>query len=70
MYFLNYYVANGNSFEGFGELRDRSGIEVDENNVSQQEAIVREAFKEFNRRGNVDKYIQYLKDSNVTFQCC
>ena len=31
-------VANGNSFEGFGELRDRSGIEVDENNVSQQEA--------------------------------
>ena len=26
-----------------------------ENNVSQQEAIVREAFKEFNRRGNVDK---------------
>jgi hypothetical protein len=65
--FLNYYVANGNSFEGFGELRDRSGIEVDENNVSQQEAIVREAFKEFNRRGNVDKYIQYLKDSNELF---
>lgn len=65
--FLNYYVANGNSFEGFGELRDRSGIKVDENNVSQQEAIVREAFKEFNRRGNVDKYIQYLKDSNELF---
>lgn len=65
--FLNYYVANGNSFEGFGELRDRSGIEVDENNVSQQEAIVREAFKEFNRRGNIDKYIQYLKDSNELF---
>lgn len=65
--FLNYYVANGNSFEGFGELRDRSGIEVDENNISQQEAIVREAFKEFNRRGNVDKYIQYLKDSNELF---
>ena len=40
--FLKYYVANGNSVEGFGELRDRSGIEVDENNVSQQEAIVRE----------------------------
>lgn len=65
--FLNYYIANGNSFEGFGELRDRSGIEVDENNVSQQEAIVREAFKEFNRRGNVDRYIQYLKDSNELF---
>lgn len=65
--FLNYYVANDNSFEGFGELRDRSGIEVDEQNVSQQEAIIREAFREFNRRGNVDKYIQYLKDSNELF---
>ncbi len=65
--FLNYYVANGNSFEGFGELRDRSGIEVDEQNVSQQEAIIREAFREFNRRGNIDKYIQYLKDSNELF---
>lgn len=65
--FLNYYVANGNSFEGFGELRDRNGIEVDEQNVSQQEAIIREAFREFNRRGNVDKYIQYLKDSNELF---
>lgn len=65
--FLNYYVANDNSFEGFGELRDRSGIEVDEQNISQQEAIIREAFREFNRRGNVDKYIQYLKDSNELF---
>ena len=24
-------------------------------------------FKEFNRRGNVDKYIQYIKDSNELF---
>ena len=61
--FLNYYIANGNSYEGFGELKDRSGIQVDDNNVSQQEAIVREAWKEFGRRGSVDKYIIYLKDS-------
>ena len=61
--FLNYYIANGNSYEGFGELKDRSGIVVDEENVSQQEAIVREAWKEFGRRGSVDKYIAYLKDS-------
>lgn len=61
--FLNYYIANGNSYEGFGELKDRSGIQVDDNNVSQQEAIVREAWKEFGRRGSVDKYITYLKDS-------
>lgn len=61
--FLNYYIANGNSYEGFGELKDRSGIVVDENNQSQQEAIVREAWKEFGKRGNVDKYVNYLKDS-------
>lgn len=61
--FLNYYIANGNSYEGFGELKDRSGITVDEENVSQQEAIVREAWKEFGKRGNVDKYIGYLKDT-------
>ena len=30
--FLNYYIANGNSYEGFGELKDRSGIVIDENN--------------------------------------
>lgn len=61
--FLNYYIANGNSYEGFGQMKDRSGIIVDEENVSQQEAIVREAWKEFGRRGSVDKYITYLKDS-------
>lgn len=61
--FLNYYIANGNSYEGFGQLKDRSGIVVDDNNESQQEAIVREAWKEFGRRGSVDKYITYLRDS-------
>ena len=61
--FLNYYIANGNSYEGFGEMKDRSGIQIDESNEAQQIAIVREAWKEFGKRGNVDKYISYLKDS-------
>ena len=61
--FLNYYIANGNSYEGFGEMKDRSGIVIDENNESQQIAIVREAWKEFGKRGDVNKYINYLKDS-------
>lgn len=65
--FLNYYIANGYSFEGFGEIRDRSNITIDEQNVAQQEAIIRESFKEFDRKGNVDKYIQYLKDSNELY---
>ena len=61
--FLNYYIANGNSYEGFGEMKDRSGIQINETNEAQQIAIVREAWKEFGKRGNVDKYIGYLKDS-------
>ena len=61
--FLNYYIANGNSYEGFGEMKDRSGIQIDESNEAQQIAIVREAWKEFGKRGDVNKYINYLKDS-------
>lgn len=62
---LNYYIANGNSMEGYNEVPDRSEIVIDEANVSQQEAIVREAFKENNMRGDVDTYIQYLKSNNI-----
>lgn len=63
--FLNYYIANGNSYEGFGEMKDRSGIQIDDTNESQQIAIVREAWKEFGKRGNVEQYIKYLKDTGT-----
>lgn len=62
--FLNYYVANGNSYEGFGQVRDRSTITIDENNTAQQEAIVREAFKESGKVGSIDDYISFLKSTN------
>lgn len=63
--FLNYYIANGNSYEGFGEIKDRSGIQIDDTNEAQQIAIVREAWKEFGKRGNVESYIKYLKDTGT-----
>lgn len=62
---INYYHANGNSIEGFNQVRDLSGIEVDDNNESQQESIIRTAWKEQNRRGDVNGYIQYLKSSGT-----
>lgn len=62
--FLNYYIANGNSYEGFGEQKDRTSIVIDENNEAQQEAIIREAWKESKRSGDVNAYIKYLKDTN------
>lgn len=62
---INYYVANGHSLEGFNELRDRSNIVLDANNEAQCEAIIREAWKEDNRKGSVDSYIDYLKSQNL-----
>lgn len=62
---LNYYVANGNSLEGFNELKDRSTINLDVTNEKQCEAIIKEAWKEESRKGNVDSYIQYLKSQNI-----
>lgn len=60
---INYYVANGGSLEGYNEIPDRTQIVIDDNNVSQQKAIIKQAHKEFNRRGDVNKYIKYLEDS-------
>lgn len=63
--FLNYYIANGDSYEGFGQTQDRSNITIDDNNEAQQENIIRTAWKERNMAGDVESYIQYLKASNI-----
>lgn len=62
---LNYYIANGNSLEGFNDIPDRTNIVFDDTNEAQHENIIRTAFKEQNRRGDVETYIQYLKSSNT-----
>lgn len=62
---LNYYLANGNSLEGFNEIPDRSGIVINDTDEAQQEAIIKTAWKEQGRKGDVDSYIQYLKSSGI-----
>lgn len=62
---LNYYIANGNSLEGFGQMPDRSNIVVDDNNEAQQESIIRAAWSEQGRKGDVTGYINYLKSSGT-----
>lgn len=62
---VDYYIANGNSLDGYGVMPDRSGIEIDDNNIAQQEAIIRTAWKENGQKGDVERYIKYLKDSNT-----
>lgn len=60
---INYYIANGNNLKGFGEVRDRSSITIDDNNVAQQEAIIRERLNELGRKADAEDYINYLKSS-------
>lgn len=62
---LNYYIANGNSLEGFGEVKDRSNIVIDDANEAQQISIVKTVWEEQGRKGNLEAYIQYLKSSNT-----
>lgn len=62
---INYFIANGNSLDGWGVELDRSNITIDENNEKQQEDIVRTAWKEQKRTGDLDNYIAYLKSSGT-----
>lgn len=62
---LNYYVANGNSLEGFGEIPDRSNITIEDENEAQQEAIIRTAWEERNQKGDIESYLDYLKSSGI-----
>lgn len=62
---LNYYIANGNSLEGFAQVPDRSNIVIEEDNEEQQEAIIRTAWAEREQKGDVNSYIAYLKSSGV-----
>ena len=61
--FINYLTVNNGDYTGFGEIVDRSGVVIDEANSTQHEQIIKVAFEEFGRKGNVDAYIKYLKDS-------
>jgi hypothetical protein len=61
---LNYYVANGNSLEGYGQIQDRTNITIDPKNELQQEEIIRMAWNEQGRKGDVNGYIQYIKSQD------
>ena len=60
--FVDYVEVTGTP-RGFGELPDRTGWQVDKDNVNQQEAIVRMAGRDFGNNTINDNYIKYLKDT-------
>lgn len=57
----DYYIANGGSLNGFGQLPDRSGITLDKDNEQQLEYVIRAAANEFGNKSLDDNYIKYLK---------
>lgn len=61
--FVDYCIVNNGSPIGFGELPDRSGIQLDKENAQQQEYIIRMAAHEFGNKSLNDSYIKYLKDT-------
>lgn len=65
--FINYLKVNNGDYIGFAQIPDRTSVIIDKDNVTQQEAIIRESFKEFNKKGDVESYIKYLKDSGSLF---
>lgn len=60
---FNDYVQLTGSPRGFGEIPDRSGIQVEKDNEAQQVAIIRMAAKEFGNKSLNENYIKYLRDS-------
>lgn len=65
--FIDYLLVNNGDYRGFGQRPDRSGITVDENNESQQEAIIKAAAAEFGNTTLNDTYIKYLKDNGALY---
>ena len=60
--FTDYVQLTGTS-KGFGEIPDRSGIQLDKENEEQLKAVIRMAAKEFGNKSLNENYIKYLKDS-------
>lgn len=58
--FVDYVQLTG-SPKGFGELPDRTGIQIDKDNKEQQIAIIRMAATEFGNKTLNDNYIKYLE---------
>lgn len=57
------YVQLTGTPRGFGEIPDRSGIELDKDNEQQLIAVIRMGAYEFGNKSLNDNYIKYLRDS-------
>lgn len=64
--FIDYVTITG-SAKGFGEIPDRSNVNLDKDNETQQENIILAAAQEFGNKSVNENYIKYLKDSGALY---
>lgn len=64
--FIDYCQVMGTP-RGFGEIPDRSGIQLDKDNEQQLEYVIRMAASEFGNKSLNENYIKYLKSSGGLF---
>ena len=64
--FTDYVQLNGTP-RGFGEIPDRSGIQLDKENEEQLKAVIRMAANEFGNKSLNENYIKYLKDGGSLY---
>lgn len=57
------YVQLTGTPRGFGDIPDRSGIQLDKDNDAQLTAVIKMAAAEFGNKSLNDNYIKYLKDT-------
>lgn len=64
--FYNYYTVNGTA-QGFGEIPDRRGWQLDKDNEAQLEQVIKIAAREFGNKSLNDNYIKYLKSTGALY---
>ena len=64
--FVDYVKIKGTA-RGFGEIPDRSGIQLDKDNEAQLEAVIKMAATEFGNKSLNDNYIKYLKSTGALY---
>ena len=64
--FVDYVTIKG-THRGFGEIPDRSKIELDKDNDTQLEAVIRMAAEEFGNKSLNENYIKYLKSTGSLY---
>lgn len=64
--FMDYVQLTGTP-RGFGDIPDRSGIQLDKDNPEQLKAVIRMAAQEFGNASLNESYIKYLQDSGALY---